>query len=69
MAALTFLPPAAASLPAAHPMAIQEALNSGTTLNCQTAFILVSASPVTLEATAAFSLSSDKVTCTYQLSE
>ena len=50
-------------------MAIQEALNSGTTLNCRTAFILVSASQVTLEATAAFSLSSDKVTCTYQLSE
>lgn len=46
-----------------------KALSSGTTLNCQTAFILVSASPVTLEATAAFSLSSDKVTCTYQLSE
>ena len=44
-------------------------LKTGATLNCQTAFVLTSASPVEVEATAAFSFSSDKVTYTYQITE
>ena len=44
-------------------------LKTGATLNCQTAFVLTSASHVDVEATAAFSFSSDKVTYTYQITE
>lgn len=44
-------------------------LQTGATLNCQSAFVLTSTSPVEVEASPAFSFSEDMVTYTYKFAE